>query len=335
MTAADIQAWRRWVEKNPLVVALLLSLVIHLALLGGWRLGQRMGWWNHHAAWLVRLTQKLAAARPRFHFPLQPKPQRPPPQNQEIPLTFLEVDPATAVDQAPEKAKFYSDKNALASNPEPDSKPTPKIDGQQDQVVRVMEKEKPLPFPLQPAPPKPKGGDDAPKPGDLALNKPRDPKPPSPGLVDHGAGQSVTTPADRVRTLVQARQRAILSGRLVKQDGGAERKGRVAFDAKATEFGEYDRDFIAAVESRWHYLIENNMVTPRVGKVILEFKLTHDGRITDMKIQDNEVGDILGLFCRNAVEDNQRYKEWPDEMRRKIGLNPRDIRFTFYYNYYN
>ena len=332
MTAADIQDWRRWLEKNPLVVALLLSLAIHSVVLGSWRLGQRLGWWNHHADWLVKLTEKLTFAKPRIHFPLQPKQRSPERQNQDIPLTFLEVDPDTAVDRAPENAKFYSDKNALASNPEPDNKPTPKIDGQQDQVVRVMEKEKPLPFPLQPAPPKPKGGDDAPKPGDMAYNKPRDPSPSSPGLVDKASGQTVTTAADRPRTLAMARQKAILSGQLVKQEGGAEHRGRVAFDTKATEFGEYDRAFIAAVENRWHYLIENNMVTPRSGKVVLEFKLTHDGRITDMKIQDNEVGDILGLFCRNAVEDNQRYQEWPDEMRRKIGLNPRDIRFTFYYN---
>ena len=301
------------------MVALLLSLAIHLVALGSWKLGQKMGWWNHHSSWLVKLTQKLTASKPRIRFPLQPKPQNSPPQNQEIPLTFLEVDPATAVDKVPENAKFYSDKNALASNPEPDTKPTPKVDGEQTQLVRVMEKEKPLPFPLQPAPPKPKGGEEAPKPGDMAFNKPRDPKPQSPGLVDKGAGQTVTTPTDKPRTLAMARQKATLSGRLVKQEGGAEHKGRVAFDTKATEFGEYDRDFIAAVESRWHYLIENNLVTTRPGKVILEFKLTHDGRITDMKIQDNEVGDILGLFCRNAVEDNQRYKEWPDEMRRKLG----------------
>lgn len=331
MTAADSQAWRRWLENNPLVVAVLLSLAVHLVVLGSWQVGRKMGWWNHNSAWLVKLTQKLASSKPLIRFPLLPKPQNQPPQNQTIPLTFLEVDPDTVVDRPPENPKFYSDKNTLASNPEPDTKLTPKIDGEQTQVVRVMEKEKPLPFPLQPAPPKPKGGDDAPKPGDMAFNKPRDPKPPSPGVVDNSSGQTVTTP-DRPRTLAMARQKATLSGKLVKQDGGAERKGRVAFAAVATEFGEYDRDFIAAVENRWHYLIENNMVTPRSGKVVLEFKLTHDGRITDMKIQDNEVGDILGLFCRNAVEDNQRYREWPDEMRRKIGLIPRDIRFTFYYN---
>jgi hypothetical protein len=136
----------------------------------------------------------------------------------------------------------------------------------------------------------------------------------------------------RIRTLTAKRAQLALAGQQIKQDGGAERRGKVAFNAKATEFGAYDAAFIAAVQSRWYQLIENNLVTPRAGKVILEFKLTHDGRITDMKIQDNDVGDILGLFCRNAVEDNQRYPEWPDEMRRKIGLNPRDIRFTFYYN---
>jgi len=129
MTAARTQAWRRWFEQNPLVLALLLSVVIHLGLLGGWRLGKKLGWWNHQAGWLAKLTEKLTASKPRFKFPLQPKPPSSPPENREIPLTFLEVDPDTAVDRAPENAKFYSDKNALASNLEPDTKPTPKVDG--------------------------------------------------------------------------------------------------------------------------------------------------------------------------------------------------------------
>jgi hypothetical protein len=341
MTAADNLAWRRWVEKNPLVVAVLLSVVIHLMLLGSWRLAKRLGLWDHHSAWLVKLSQRLASTKPRIRFPLQPKPPAPSPQNQEIPLTFLEVDPSTAVNVAPENAKYYSTRNTLAANPEPEAKETPQIDGKQNQVVRVMENEKPKPFPLQPSPtpepdpeidPKPKGGDAGQKPGDLALNKPRDPRPPSDGLSDSGKGQTLTTQPERIRKLAAARAQAALTGQKSKQDGGVEHRGRVAFNAKATEFGAYDAAFIAAVQNRWYQLIENNLVTPRAGKVVLEFKLTHDGRITDMKIQDNEVGDILGLFCRNAVEDNQRYPDWPDEMRRKIGLVPRDIRFTFYYN---
>ena len=100
----------------------------------------------------------------------------------------------------------------------------------------------------------------------------------------------------------------------------------------ATPFGSYDRAFIEAVETRWHHLLDNNLITPRSGKVACEFKLTYDGRIIDMKIQDNEVGEILTMLCRGAIEDNQLYPKWPDDMRRAIGTNTRDIRFTFYYN---
>jgi len=323
MTASRITGdWRRWLEKNPLAAAVILSFVIHFALYGTWQVGRKLGWWNHNAAWLVKLTQKLVSTKPR-RAALQPKPHTPQNQRQEIPLTFLEVDPETAVDQAPDKAKFYSDKNSVASNPDPETKPTPKIDGKQEQVARVMDNPKPLPFPLQPAPPKPevqpqpqpKAADAGTKPGELALNRP-----------------SLNTPTDRPRTLAQARQKNALVGEKMKQDGGAERRGKVAFDARATPFGSYDRDFIDAVENRWHHLINNNLITPRSGKVVCEFKLTYDGRITDMKIPDNEVGEILAMLCRNAIEDNQRYPEWPPDMRRVIGANTRDIRFTFYYN---
>jgi len=164
------------------------------------------------------------------------------------------------------------------------------------------------------------------KPGDIAFNKT-----PNPTVANTNKG--VAAPPERIRTLAQARQKtATLTGQKTKQDGGAENRGRVAFDAKATPFGDYDLAFISAVETRWRYLIDNNLVTPRAGRVVCEFKLTYDGRITDMKIENNEVGEILGMFCRNAIEDNQRYPKWPDEMRRTINANSREIRFTFYYN---
>lgn len=324
MTVAESRTkreWRRRLEQNPLAVALILSLVIHLGVFGTWQVGKKLGWWNHQASWLVKLTQKITATKPR-RADLQPK-QQAQQQPREIPLTFLEVDPATTVDHAPEKAKFYSDKNALASNTEPDTKPVPKIDGKQNQVARVMDNPKPVPFPLQPAPPKPEvkpaATDTGPKPGDLDLTRPSD-------------GQKVTAKPDRPRTLAAAREKAMLAGEKLKQDGGAQRRGKVAFDTKATPFGAYDRAFIDAVENRWHYLIDNNLISPRAGRVVCEFKLTYDGRITEMKIPDNEVGEILAMLCRNAIEDNQRYPEWPPDMRRVIGSNARDIRFTFYYN---
>lgn len=326
MTVSENRSRHRQPIEKSLAVAIALSLVIHLGLFGTWRLGQKLGWWTHHPSWLVKFTQKLTAAKTR---PLQAR-QQPQNQRQEIPLSFLEVDPATAVEKPPENAKFYSTKNTVASNPDPDSKPVPKVDGQQEQVARLMDNEKPKPFPLQPSPPKPeeppppKTGQPAEKPGDIAFNKD-----PNTGLANTNKG---VPPHERPRTLAQAGKKATLVGEKMRQIGGAEIRGRVAFDAKATPFGDYDLAFISAVETRWRYLIDNNLVTPRSGRVVCEFKLTYDGRITDMKIENNEVGEILGMFCRNAIEDNQRYAKWPDEMRRTINANSREIRFTFYYN---
>lgn len=340
MTAANIQGWRRWPGRNPLAVALMLSVIIHLALFGTWQLGKKLGWLDHHANWLTRLTQKLIQPKPRTAA-LQPK-ARPAAQPREIPLTFVEVDPATAVTEAPKDAKHYSSKNALASNTEvKKADSTPVIDGKQDQVVRVMENEKPVPFPLQPTPtlpprpedpllPKPKG-EDAAKPGDLALKRPGDARPKNESVQDATTGTALVKNTDRPRTLAAARQKAMLAGQLMKQDGGVERRGSVAFDTKATPFGEYDAAFIAAVESRWHQLLDNNSFNRRAGKVTVEFKLTYDGRIIDVVIPNNEVGDILGMFCRNAIEDPAPYPKWPADMRRVIGANTREIRFTFFY----
>src|SRR5258706_405298 len=99
MTAFETRARRLRLVENPLAVAVVLSLVIHLGLFGTWRLGQKLGWWNQHAGWLVKFTQKLTSAKARSAALLQPRQQQS--QAQEIPLPFLEVDPATAVDKAP------------------------------------------------------------------------------------------------------------------------------------------------------------------------------------------------------------------------------------------
>lgn len=343
-TRVPSRRWERLTGRNPIAVALVLSLIIHLALFGTYTVGKRFGWWNTQSEWLVRLTKKLTQSKPRMAMLMQPKP-RAAEQPPVIPLTFVEVDPATALAEPPPDAKYYSSKNAKAQNPdEAPPKDGPKLDGKQTQVVRLEDNQKSVPFPLQPTikpqpetppepeslPPKPKGGEEM---GDLALNKNPNPKPPSDGVVDVGKGETKTVQPDRPRTLAQARAaKGILVGQKMKQDGGVERRGRIAFDTKATAFGEYDAAFIAAVEQAWHNLLENNQLSQRSGRVVLEFKLNSNGRITDMKVDGNEVGEILGMLCQRAVQDPAPYPNWPSDMRKAIGSNTRDIRFTFFYN---
>ena len=345
MTAMERRAWtRRWERltgRNPVAAALVLSLVIHLALFGTYKVGKQFGWWNTQSEWLVRLTKKLVQSKPRMAMLMQPKP-RDAQQSQAIPLTFVEVDPATALAEAPPDAKYYSSKNAKAQNPEESpAKDVPKLDGKQTQVVRLEDNPKPLPFPLQPTmkpppepetlQPKPKGGE---KIGDLALKKDPSPKPPSEGIVDVDQGETPILPKDRPRTLAQARAaKGLLVGERMKQDSGVERRGGIAFDTKATAFGLYDQTLIDAIQQAWYNLLDqNDQLASRSGRVVVEFKLHADGRVTDLKITGNEVGDIHAMLCGRAIQDPVPYARWPADMRKAIGTSAREMRFAFIYN---
>lgn len=332
MTVTGPKTVARLAEQNPLVAALVLSLVIHLGLFGSWQIGKQLGWWKHQPAWIANLTKKLAQTAQAKARQNQPKPQE-----RVIPMTFIEVDPETATVEAPKDAKYYSSKNAKASNPDPKDLQEVKVDGKQEVVPRLMDNEKPKAFPLQPTPkpskpenlqePKPKTE----APGDLALAK-REPKPPSDGQNADATGDSKEPPKERPRTLAAARQaKGILTGQKMKQDGGASARGRVAFDTKATPFGDYDAAFIAAVEQEWYKLIDDHQGTQRHGKVVVEFRLTPDGRITDIKVSENQVGEILSMLCQSAILNPAPYPRWPAEMRKIIPGNSREITFTFYY----
>ena len=50
-----------------------------------------------------------------------------------------------------------------------------------------------------------------------------------------------------------------------------------------------------------------------------------------MTVLQNTVGDLLGYVCQKAIHDPAPFKPWPEDMRRQIGKNSREITFTFYY----
>jgi membrane protein involved in colicin uptake len=118
----------------------------------------------------------------------------------------------------------------------------------------------------------------------------------------------------------------------MKQEGGVHERGTLSLDVARTPFGSYDAALIAAVQQRWYDLLDATRFAQRSGKVVLEFRLYYDGRITDMKVDGNEVGEMLGLLCQRAITDPAPFAQWPSDMRRAIGKNYRDVMFTFYYN---
>jgi hypothetical protein len=328
MTSVDLRDVRVLMARHPLASAFAISLVLHLFFFGVWKTGQHLGWWQHQATWLLNWHKKKMAkpARKFLKFPDIASARQP-----EVRLTFVEVDPSVPVQEAPKDAAFYGTKSTRAANPD-DTKDTeiPKIDGKQDKVMRTEDVPKPKPFPLQPAveqanddkemEPKPKALD---TPGDLAKAKPTD-------GVNLGTGEAEKR--QRPRTLEQARAQNQLAGQKAKVDSGTKIRGRVSLDVKVTPFSSYDAAFIAAVQQRWYDLLDSSQFAQRSGKVVLEFRLTYDGRITDLKVSDNEVGEILSLLCQRAILDPAPYARWPDDMRRMIGGNYREVTFTFFYN---
>jgi hypothetical protein len=315
-----------------LLWAMAISLAAHLIVFGAFEIGKKYHLWDRDflPAWLRRVTHALT-------FVQTPKPR--PPAQQEIPMMFVEVDPAAATPEAPAKATHYSSHNSRAANADTQmDSDVPKLTGDQTHVPKTETVPRTKMFPLQPSEPKranpedktpesqPKGGQ---KVGDLAMAKPNpdanDPK---------ETGDAVVQPHERPRTLAEARAQQAIPGDMMRQDGGVRRQRIVpSFDAIGTPFGEYDAEIIRAIQLHWYELGDAQPFNrAQTGRVVLQFRLNYDGRITDMTVIESSVDDIMTYLCERAVQDPAPYARWPSQMRQMIGADYREVRFTFFYD---
>jgi outer membrane biosynthesis protein TonB len=340
---------------SRLVWAFVLSLALHALIFGTYHASNKYHLWQtlHWPEWLKppKFLSQLVIPR---------KPPPPPPQPKELPLVFVTVDPAAASAEAPKDAKFYSDKNSRAANPQADKiTEIPKIDGKQTEVAKTETAPRPVFTPLQPTPaPQPPKETKPPPP-----EPPKQPPPPTPEPVKEPQPEAkpkpVYTPGDltlakpaptprpaegdaeepkpsRPRTIREALARQSqnrLPGEKMKQEGGVNRQHELAsLDTKATPFGAYDAALIEAIQQRWYDLLdERNYASDSRGKVVLQFILHYDGRVTDMNMTENTTGVVLGLICQKAVLDPAPFAAWPSDMKSALG-NVRHIQFTFFYN---
>jgi len=240
-----------------------------------------------------------------------------------------------------------------APAPPPETKTSPELRPPSPQPTPKAESPKQAtPQPLQPAPPP------APKPaGETPPQQPK-PKPPAPPATQIAkaatAPTAVVVPAlnpstskptpppepgdsntkiSRPLTIKEAlarRAESGLVGEKMKQDGGVKNLGVSALDVRGMSFGAYDSAIIQAIQQRWYSLLESRP-TPR-GKVVVEFRMHYDGRVTDVKVNDADVGELYSLFCQKAVQDPAPYPRWPSDMRRQMQADYRDVRFSFFYN---
>ena len=133
----------------------------------------------------------------------------------------------------------------------------------------------------------------------------------------------------RPRTLADALEREKLRADQRRQQKAAATHEFVAKDGRARGREEYDAAFIAAVQRRWGQLLNSHALMPPPGKVVLNFRLSNDGQITQMQETLHDVGPFLGLLCQAAVLDQAPYPVWPPEMRQVMGADYQHVTFTF------
>jgi len=304
-------------EMERLGYALALSLLLHVLSWSGYEIGKKFGWWQalHWPHWMQHV-QKMPLFQP------------PPVASQEQPLEFVTVDqPAT---EAPKNARYYSSQNSRAADLEGNHQTdTPKVDGHQTDVPKVEDVPRHQISKLQPSPPaQPAEQEQAQRPssvasGDLTLGKPQESQSPE-------DQQNQPRPRTVRAALAQLNR---TPGVAMRQDGGARRRAlSPSLDALSTSFGAYDAAIVEAIQQRWDDLLDSGrFAQDRTGRVTLQFHLNYDGTISDMRVLDNTVGELLGYVCQKAITEPAPYAKWPDDMRRQIGQNFREITFTFYY----
>lgn len=294
-------------ETRRLALALAISFMVHLLGWGGYEFGKTFNMWNYLHLPPLALFTKIKTAQP----PAQPS----------DPVIFVDVSPTQATTDAPKNAKYYSNQNSRAANRDAKRDTgVPELKGTQTEMARTENAPRPEFNKLQPAAPPQK--EEQPQ---LAMN--------NGDLTLANPSQVEPQEQPRPRTLKQALAQQHLPGVMMKQEGGVRHESLVpALDVKATPFGAYDAAFIQAVTQRWYDLLDSRQFSrDRTGKVAIEFHLNYDGSITDMKVVQNTVGDLLCYVCQKAVMDPAPYAKWPSDMRLLVGAEYREITFTFYY----
>ncbi len=290
---------------NRLTTAVILSAVFHLVAYPGLQAAKRTDF-----SWL-RTPQLVKVSLPA-RVPLI--------TDKKVSLTFVTVDPATIQAVAPKDPKFYSTHSTVAAQPTPTKTKAelPKVEGKKSEIPKIADLPK-----ASPASPKPTPKTIA-KVESKEAALPLQPKPLQP---------AVATPPPKPRTLTEAKAQQNSGGIFTEksqQEGNAPRVGRLAFDAAGTPFGVYDAKFIAAVQEQWYRLLENRNGKP--GRVIIDFRLHDDGRITDLRVAESSVDALLSYICEQAILKPAPYERWPKSMRETVGSSQRDVRFTFHYN---
>lgn len=121
-------------------------------------------------------------------------------------------------------------------------------------------------------------------------------------------------------------ERYVQDGTFDNPQGGAGQPGAaIQFDTKGVEFGPWIRRFVAQVKRNWFV---PNAAWLLKGRVVLQFNIHKDGRITDIAIVAPAQVDAFNKAAYNAILTSNPTEPLPPEYPSDKAL----FTVTFYYN---
>ena len=318
-----------------MLIALAVTLAIHLSLAAGVLWG---GWLETGATG--------APAQPREVLVLVNLSSRvPEPGKIKEKNSFVPIDLKTATPEPPkENTPLYSNANSPAAPEKParTEQPRPFFDGQNDlfpgsfnqpttllnpapTAAQTPQPHKTSPNPAAVVPAEPASA--PPQTGEFAaLNEPLEPADVLGKPIPLETNTTLPVPP-RAPTLAEADMQA---SRKMKPGGGVTLKGSPSPGVRLTGYGDYDARFVDEVRLAWlRYRAKPGWFDP--GKVVIDFKLHHNGAITDLVVRGNPANPLQDYYCRQALAIPAPFTKWSETMRREIGADFRQCRFSFHY----
>jgi hypothetical protein len=137
--------------------------------------------------------------------------------------------------------------------------------------------------------------------------------------VQPGDGRGGATEA---RPMPRARPRLapeLITGPLLKSQSSASRRGALAIDATFSEFGEYEQQFYAAIQTGWYQEIEFFQPIDTGSRVHVRFRIQADGTVDKVEAVKSTASKIATVICENAISKRSPFRPWTEEMVRVFG----------------
>ncbi|WP_269522941.1 hypothetical protein [Coraliomargarita parva] len=160
---------------------------------------------------------------------------------------------------------------------------------------------------------------------DLYRQQPQQETPAKQATGDGGQPEARPMPRERPRLSPE-----LITGPLLDSRGSASRRGAIALDATFSEFGEYEQQFYAALQVGWYQEIDFFQPIDTGAKVLVEFTLHMDGKITEVKVLHSTASTIATTICENAIVKRSPFRPWTKEMVEVFG-EKRTLRVMFNY----